>query len=167
MTHANLAWAHAIVGDGRQVTAELARARDEYGRAQTEDPPPWLGFFNSAELQALRGTALAYLPEPTPQQRAEAIEKFSLSSALRELPMARSRAFELTALAWMLLENGDKDQAIRVGHDAVDLAGQIRSQRVIDRLTPLRRALERYTGDDDLRGLSERIRDLSRPSSAA
>jgi transcriptional regulator with XRE-family HTH domain len=164
LMHANLAWAQAIVGDDKQVAAELSRARDEYGRAQVDDPPPWLSFFNSAELQALRGVSLAYLPEPTPQQRAEAIDKFSLSSALRELPMARSRAFELTALSWMLLENGDKDQAMVVGHAAVDLAGQIRSQRVIDRLTPLRRALERYSGDDELQDLTERIRGLSRPA---
>lgn len=167
MTHANLAWAQALVGDGRQVAAEIARARDEYGRGQGENLPPWLTFFNSAELQALRATALAYLPEPTPQQRAEAIEKFSLSSALRELPMARSRAFELTALAWMLLENGDKDQALRVGHDALDLAGRVRSQRVIDRMTPLRRALDHYPDDTELSTLADRIRDLSRPARAA
>jgi hypothetical protein len=81
--------------------------------------------------------------------------------------MARSRAFELTALAWMLLENGDKDQALTVGYDAVDLAGQIRSQRVIDRLEPLRRVLDRYPKDAELRDLTERIRSLSRPSRSA
>ncbi len=168
MIHANLAWAHSAAGNERQVVTEIARARDEYARSVTDEPPPpWLAFFNSAELQALRGMALAYLPEPTAAQRAEAIDKFSLSSALRELPMARSRTFELTALAWMLLENGDKDQALRVGHEALDLASQIRSQRVIDRLTPLRRALERYSSDDDLRGLAERIRSMSRPARAA
>jgi transcriptional regulator with XRE-family HTH domain len=167
MVHANLAWAQAIAGDARQVNNEIARARDEYARSRSEHVRPWLHFFNSAELQALRATALAYLPEPSPQQRAEAIEKFSLSSALRELPMARSRAFELTALAWMLLENGDKDQAVTVGHDAVDLAGQIRSQRVIDRLEPLRRVLDRYPKDLELRDLAERIRSLSRPARSA
>ncbi len=167
MLHANLAWAHAVVGDTRQVSTEIARARDEYARGREDFAPAWLSFFNSAELQALRGTALAYLPDPTPQQRAEAIDKFSLSSALRELPMARSRAFELTMLAWMLVENGDKDQGLRVGHEALDLAAQIRSQRVIDRLGPLRRTLERYNGDDDLDGLTDRIRRLSRPSGAS
>jgi transcriptional regulator with XRE-family HTH domain len=161
LLHANLAWAHALVGDNRQVATEIARARDEFGRAQMDNPPAWLSFFDSAELQALRGTALAYLPEPTPQQRQEAIDKLSLSSALRELPMARSRAFEMTMLAWMLLENGDKEQALRVGHEAVDMALQLRSQRVVDRLAPLRLALERYSNDDDLDTLAERIRSLS------
>src|SRR5262249_40403569 len=103
MTHANLAWAQAIAGDERETVVEIARAQDEYHRGQSDaELPAWLAFFNAAELQALRGTSLAYLPEPTPQQRAEAISKFTLSTALRELPMARSRAFELTMLAWML-----------------------------------------------------------------
>ena len=47
-----------------------------------------LGFFDSAELTALRGMALATLPDPTPQQRAEAIDRFTVSIALRELPLA-------------------------------------------------------------------------------
>jgi transcriptional regulator with XRE-family HTH domain len=168
MTHANLAWAQAVTGDDRQAVVENARAQDEYQRAQSDaERPPWLTFFNGAELQALRGTSLAYLPEPTPQQRAEAISKFTLSTALRELPMARSRAFELTMLAWMLVDNGDKDEAVRVGNAALDLAGQIRSQRVIDRLTPLRRALERHPDNGDLRDLVQRIRGLSRAGTAA
>ena len=65
-------------------------------------------------------------------------------------------------LAWMLVDNGDQDEAVRVGNAALDLAGQIRSQRVIDRLTPLRRALERHPNDGDLRDLVQRIRGLSR-----
>jgi transcriptional regulator with XRE-family HTH domain/tetratricopeptide (TPR) repeat protein len=168
MTHANLAWAHAVAGDDQEAVVAIARAQDEYHRGQSDaELPPWLTFFNAAELQALRGTSLAYLPGPTPQQRAEAISKFTLSTALRELPMARSRAFELTMLAWMLVDSGDTDQAVRVGNEALDLAGQIRSQRVIDRLTPLRRALERHPGDSDLRDLVHRIGGLSNTTTAA
>jgi hypothetical protein len=101
--------------------------------------------------------ALAYLPEPTPQQRSEAIERFSLSTALRELPMARSRAFELTALAWMLMETGDTDQALHIGHQAVDLATHLRSSRVVDRFAPLRAALERNLSVGDVRDLAHRV----------
>ena len=79
---------------------------EEYGRHEHDEVPGWIRFFDSAELQALRGTVLANLPTPTPAQRAEAIERFSLSTALRELPLARPRAFELTALAWLLLGRG-------------------------------------------------------------
>src|SRR5262249_32701535 len=90
MLHANLAWAHAVGGDARQALACIGRARDEYGRAEHEEPPPWLQFFDSAELQGLRGATLAILPDPTPQQRADAIDRVSLSMATREPTQARS-----------------------------------------------------------------------------
>lgn len=162
MQHANLAWAHAVAGDARQALACVGRARDEYGRSETEEVPPWLGFFDAAELQALRGMALATIPEPAPQHRAEAIERFSVSTALRELPFARPRAFELTALAWLLIDNGEVEHGVKVGHEAVDLAAEIRSQRVIDRMAPLRAALGRRRSHGDARELAERIEGLRR-----
>ena len=123
MVQANLGWAYALAGDARQALASIDRAREEYARSEHDQVPGWIRFFDSAELQALRGTVLAHLPTPTPAQRAEAIERFSLSTALRELPLARSRAFELTALAWLLLERGrGRCRACRPGHQAVDLA---------------------------------------------
>ena len=166
MVHANLAWAQSLVGDIRQALTETSRARDEYGNAEPEPAPPWLRFFDSAELQALRGATLAHLPDPTPAQRAAAIERLSLSTALRELPMTRSRAFELTMLAWMLIDNGDPDAAAPIGHQAVDLGEHLRSQRVIDRFAPLRASCRRYADRDDLRDLDARIAAL-RPIPAA
>jgi hypothetical protein len=162
MLHANLAWAYAVVGDGRQALACIGRARDEYGRCEHDPAPVWLSFFDSAELQALRGMALAHLPDPTPQHRAEAIERFSFSTALRELPYARSRAFELTALAGLLIDNGEMDHGLRVGHEALDVAAEIRSQRIIDRLEPLRASLARRRSHPDARDLADRIGTLRR-----
>jgi transcriptional regulator with XRE-family HTH domain len=160
MMHANLAWAHALVGDTEQVVDGIGRARDEYARAEGVEVPRWLAFFDSAELQALRGTALAAQARMTQQQRTEAIERFTLSTALRELPQARPRAFELTALAWLLIDDGSFELGIRTGHEAVDLAENLRSQRVVDRFAPLRDRLARRLSDTDARDLVERIRDL-------
>jgi transcriptional regulator with XRE-family HTH domain len=162
MQHANLGWAHALAGDARQALACVGRARDEYGRSESDQVPPWIGFFDAAELQALRGMALAHLPDPTPEQRAAAIERFSFSTALRELPFARPRAFELTALSWLLIENGEVEHGIRVGNEAVDVAAPIRSQRVVDRFAPLRSALARHHSQGDARDLAERIATLRR-----
>lgn len=161
MVQANLGWAHAIAGDGKQGLESIARAREEYARSEHDEVPGWIRFFDSAELQALRGTTLAHLPGATPAQRAEAIERFALSTALRELPQARPRAFELTALAWLLLDEGAVDHGVRVGHEAVDLAGQIRSRRVIDRLGPLRAALGRWNTNVDARELAHRVAEIS------
>jgi len=161
MIQANLAWAYAISGDIRRAIDTIGRARDEFARAEHAEVPRWLTFFDSAELQALRGTTLAALSTMTPQQRSEAIERFSLSSALRELPQARQRAFELTALSWLLLDDGAVAQGIQVGNDAVTVAAGVRSQRVVDRLEPLRERLMKRLSDGDARDLVERIRDLA------
>jgi len=163
MMHANLAWAHAMIGENRQTLAAIGRAGDEYATAEQDEAPHWISFFDSAELQALRGMALATLPDPTPQVRSEAIERFSVSTALRELPLARSRAFEHTALAWLLFANGDVDEAVRVGHLAVDLAAELRSRRVVDRMAPLRTAVQDHLTNDDVRDLAERIKGLRAP----
>ncbi len=164
MVQASLAWAHAVLGETRQALAGIERARDEYARAEHEEVPRWVRFFDSAELQAMRGTTLAGLVEPTPGERAEAIERFCISTALRELQMARPRAFELTTLGWLLIEDGAVAQGIQVGHEAVDLASQIRSQRVVDRMVPLRASLARRLADTDVRDLSERIKsEVKRP----
>jgi len=160
MVQASLGWAQVTAGDGRQALASVARAREEYARSEPEEVPGWIRFFDSGELQALRGTVLAHLPTPTPAQRAEAIERFSLSTALRELPMARSRTFELTALAWLLLEEGAVEQGVTTGHLAVDLAAQIRSRRVIDRMGRLKVALGRWPADSGARDLAARLAPL-------
>ena len=157
LLNSNEAWAHALLGEARQALARLGGARDEYARTEREEAPTWVQFVGAAEMQALRATTLAFLPEPTAQQRAEAIERLYLSTALRELPMARSRAFELTVLAYVLLQDGVIAQAVDIGNQAVDLAAQVRSQRIIDRLTPLRAAVERHPTHGDVRDLGERI----------
>ncbi|HLT10658.1 MAG TPA: helix-turn-helix transcriptional regulator, partial [Micromonosporaceae bacterium] len=122
MAQVNLAWAQAVAGDSAQAVTSLNRAQEEYARTEHDEVPAWLRFFDSAELQAMRGTTLAHLRDATADQRDEAIKRFSLSAALRELPLARSRAFELTALAWLLLGAGSTDQGVQVGHQDVDLA---------------------------------------------
>jgi transcriptional regulator with XRE-family HTH domain len=161
MAQANLAWALALCGENRRAVDTSGRARDEFARAETAEAPRWLTFFDAAELQALRGTTLAALAEATPVQRSEAIERFSLSSALRELPQARPRAFELTALSWLLLDDGAVEQGIQVGHEAVTVASGVRSQRVIDRMKPLRERLIKRISDGDARDLAQRIQDLA------
>jgi transcriptional regulator with XRE-family HTH domain len=162
MLHANLAWSYAALGDSRQAVACIGRARDEFGRCEHDPAPPWLAFFDAAEVQAMRGTALAHLTNPTPEQRDEAIDRFAYSTALRELPFARSRAFELTALAWLLVDNNELEHGLRIGHEAVDVAQNIRSQRVIDRMGPLRASLTRRRNHPDARDLLARIAGLTR-----
>ena len=51
--------------------------------------------------------------------------------------MARSRVFELTALATVHLALGERGNGVAVGNQALDLAERVRSVRRVDRLEPL------------------------------
>ncbi len=99
-------------------------------------------------------------PSPTEQQRSEAIERLYLSTALRELTTARSRAFELTTLAYVLFLDDDITNAVEIGYQAVDLAGQVRSQRVVDRFAALRATTDKYRANSFVRDLAERVHRL-------
>jgi transcriptional regulator with XRE-family HTH domain/tetratricopeptide (TPR) repeat protein len=154
---ANEAWAHATLGDTRMALVRLSRARDEYARTDREQQSSWLEFVNAAEMQALRATTLAFLPNPTDQQRSEAVERLYLSTALRELTTARSRAFELTTLSYALFLEGNVTSAVEIGNQAIDLAVQVRSQRVVDRFAALRATTDRYQTNSYVRDLAERV----------
>jgi hypothetical protein len=71
--------------------------------------------------------------------------------------MARSRTFELTALAVAVLRDGDREAGLALGEQAVVLAEQVRSVRVLDRLKPLGSAAVEIAGPGG-RELAERIR---------
>ena len=93
------------------------------------------------------------------ERRRLARARASLAAALaaRGSDMARSRTFELTALAVAVLRDGDREAGLALGEEAVDLAERVRSVRVLDRLRPLGRAAVE-TGGRGGRGLAERVR---------
>ncbi|HEU4425688.1 MAG TPA: helix-turn-helix domain-containing protein [Pilimelia sp.] len=157
MLCANEAWAYALLGRSQQAFKSIGRAQDEFARADVAEAPAWVRFFGSADLDASIAMTRAFLPEPTPKQRAEAIAGFTRSLAVRGSQMARSRAFELTALARVHLQDGDLDHGAKIGHQAVDLAEEVRSIRVVDRMASLLAEAERHPTRTDVRSLAERI----------
>ena len=160
MLCANEAWTYALLEQPDQALKSVGRAQDEFTRADPAEAPAWVRFFGEADLHALIAMTHAFLPDPTPQQRATAIAGFTRSLAERGSGMARSRAFELTALATVHLQDGDLDQGAAVGNQAVDVAEQVRSMRVVDRTTPLLIEAERHPTHPDVRGLADRIATL-------
>jgi transcriptional regulator with XRE-family HTH domain len=153
----NEAWTYAMLGRPAQALKSVGRAEDEFARADPSDAPTWVRFFGEADLHAMIAMTHAFLPEPTAAQRATAIDGFERSLAERGSGMARSRAFELTALATVHLLDGDLDHGAAVGNQAADLAEQVRSLRVLDRLAPLEAQANEHLGHADVRHLAERI----------
>jgi tetratricopeptide (TPR) repeat protein len=160
MLCANEAWAYGLLGDAVQAFKSIGRAQDEFARAEPAQAPVWVRFFGAADLHATMGVVHVSLPEPTSKRCDAATSSLERGLAIRGPDMTRSKAFELTALATVHLLDGDLDHGAVVGHQAVDLAEQLRSVRVTDRLAPLANAAQQRQQHSDVRELAERIATL-------
>ncbi|MER5621720.1 helix-turn-helix transcriptional regulator [Streptosporangium sp. NPDC002544] len=158
MLFANEAWAYALLGDSDLALKSINRAADELARARDRESPAWVSFFGTADLDATSGMVHSDLAETHLDSHLGIAERF-LADALgqRDLSMARSRAFELTALATVQLRAGDMTAGIANGNEAVTLATEIRSMRIIDRLAPLQAVAMMRAHAGDAQDLARRI----------
>ncbi|MFI6451281.1 helix-turn-helix domain-containing protein [Streptosporangium amethystogenes] len=158
MLFANEAWAYALLGDSDLALKSINRAADELARARDRESPAWVSFFGAADLDATSGMVHADLAETHLDSHLGIAERF-LTDALgqRDPSMARSRAFELTALATVQLRAGDMTAGIANGNEAVTLATEIRSMRITDRLAPLQAVAMMRAHAGDAQDLARRI----------
>ncbi|GGL20924.1 transcriptional regulator [Mangrovihabitans endophyticus] len=154
MLHANLAWAHAIMGNDGQALSALGRAEDEFVRGE-DGLPAWVAFFGAADLSALTGMVHSLLPGD--ENAGKAVAGLAASVQARNDATVRSTIFELTALATTKLHIGDLRGGTADGNRAVTLAGQVRSVRTLDRLGPLLKAAREHPHDQDTTELACRI----------
>jgi len=154
---ANEAWAYAEMGDSVQAAQSLGRAEDELARANAGRCPPWFRFFGPSELVSLRAMVHTSLSASRSDHIQIALDTLGGSLAERGPSHARSRAFDLTALATVHLRAGDLDVATAAGHEVLDIAVDLRSARVLDRLAPLQREANKRRGRDDVDELAARI----------
>jgi tetratricopeptide (TPR) repeat protein len=156
---ANEAWAYAMLGDPAQALRSLHRAGDEFARAEPATAAPWVQFFGPTDLQAMTGMTYLELAGRDTAHLDPAIAALTCAAQARDGHQARSRAFEVTALAVATLKSGDRDAGLALGEDAVATAQQLSSRRVIDRLEPL--AIEAAgTGTPDGEHLAHTITTL-------
>jgi tetratricopeptide (TPR) repeat protein len=158
---ANEAWAYAILGDARQTTNLFERAGDEFARADGATSGVWVQFFNGAEITTLTGMAYLALSYTEPAYVGSARAVLTQMVTARDAGMARSHAFDLTALATACLRDGDINDGVRFGWQAVAAAGTLRSARVNDRLRPLADALSvTVKMSSDAADLAHRLKDF-------
>jgi transcriptional regulator with XRE-family HTH domain len=160
MLCANEAWAYALLADADQARRSIGRAQDEFARAKTDSAPAWLRFFGVADLHAMTGMVYASLPGRDQANLGRAVEHLTVSLDGRGDAMARSRAFELTALATVHLALGERTLGAGLSQQAMDLAERVRSVRTIDRLEPLEAEANRHRQYAEAREVAERIATL-------
>jgi len=156
---ANLAWAHARMGDAAAALALLHAARDEFAAAgPVPMPPPWAAFFDETDLTAMIGTVHVELARNVDiRYGGSAIDSLGTAANGYGPAMTRSRCLTRIWLATGHALTGDLDHAAQVGGMAIEAAAVLRSERTKQRMSPLAAAAARYPGNADARGILERI----------
>ncbi|MEU3627897.1 hypothetical protein BS329_20040 [Amycolatopsis coloradensis] len=155
----NEAWALAKAGDERAALASLVRAETQFEAADTwAAARPWEAFFGTTDMTAMRGTVLTELAQVVaPRHSDEAIGRLRDATGSYGTEMSRSLVLTLIMLAQNHALQGDFDEAVRTGTEAVDLARGLGSTRPKDRLAPLADLLRENATDSGSRDLLDKI----------
>ncbi|GAA2821513.1 helix-turn-helix transcriptional regulator [Saccharopolyspora taberi] len=156
---ANEAWAYGMLNKPDQVQKMIGRTKDEFARADTNEAPDWVRFFNENDLHGMIGSAhdaLAVFDADryAPMAVAETIKCNEAYGA----DMQRTHVFGLSLQATNHIRAGDLQQGIKVGRHALAIGEKVKSARVADRLRPLQLEAGRHRMNSDARDLAEEIR---------
>jgi transcriptional regulator with XRE-family HTH domain len=153
---ANEAWAYAMMGQREQTMKLLGRTRDEFARADLDGAETWVKFFTETDVYAMMGTVHTVLAQTVDSKHT----RYAIPALQRALDsygddMARSKTFNLGALATNHLLEGDIDHGTKIGRQAVEMAENLTSGRTKDRLRPLKQEADRRKNNSQARELSD------------
>lgn len=159
--HTAEACAHAIASDARNCTAALRLAEDATAKIGGSDQPAWSGYFTPAHLA---GTAIRCLRDLGRTKEALGYAEQALDLGEGSV---RTRALHtaLIASVYAAGSSTEPEHASHLGHDALDLAGRVRSRRVTDRIADLAQRLSAHRGNPAVDGFLRRARDYVSPAS--
>jgi tetratricopeptide (TPR) repeat protein len=144
---------HSRRGDATATDRALDQADVWFTQIESVDVPPWLYYFDRAELLCWHGSAALRLGRLHAAQAA--LEE---RLALLDRSLLRERAFATADLAACHVRGQEVDQGVRLAIEALEMANGMKSVRVVDRVAALRRSLPLGAGWRALRELDERLR---------
>jgi hypothetical protein len=167
MSCANQAWAHGMMGDDKAATRLIGRTRDEFARANHGEAADWVRFFNEDDVYSMVGTVHTVLAQKVDARHT----KYAIPALTRVIDsygdeVAHNKAFNLSSLATNHLLDGDIDHGAEIGHQAVDLARNLKSCWVKDGMTSLKVETDRRRSNNDARDLGDSIRKLYEPDAS-
>ncbi|WP_433872382.1 helix-turn-helix domain-containing protein [Saccharopolyspora sp. CA-218241] len=130
----------AKVGRGEDCYRAVMGAEDSFGDRRVGDDPPWITYFNSADLAGDTGHALLDVALDG-EHVDDARDRLRRSVDTYSQAQARARAFSLGKLAILELSVGDADRGVDYGEQALAAEAPLKSQRARDDLAELRKAL--------------------------
>lgn len=123
--HAMEARALARLGDGKACSAALSASVTDFERANPEDAPAWIRYFNESELSAEFGHCMRDMG------RAPDAVRYAGNSLKATEAFGRSDFFVSLVLADAQLAAGDAEQACAIALKALSAGDQIRSARCV------------------------------------
>lgn len=134
--HAMEARALARLGDAKSCSRALSESVTEFDRANPEDAPAWMQYFNESELSAEFGHCMRDLG-----RASDAVRYADSSLKASEATFGRSDFFVSLVLADAHLAAGDAEQACAMVLKAISSGEQIRSARCVSYLREFARNL--------------------------
>ena len=135
--HANIAWAHAQMGNAAAVKDSLSRASNELGRADTSTAPQWTRFFSPPDLDGMAGVVHAALARHDQHRNRHAAHAIYHATSAIDHRDKNSRSCALdhvtAATGYALL--GQTTDFVTHATTALNAAGHVSSRRLVDRLT--------------------------------
>ncbi|GAA1973555.1 hypothetical protein GCM10009754_55590 [Amycolatopsis minnesotensis] len=133
----------AKVERGEECYGAVLTAEDQFGDQNPSEDPPWITYFNAADLAGDAGHALLDVAL-TGKHIDDARHHLRRSVDSYSATQARARAFSLAKLAILELNVGDAGQGIAYGEQALEAEAPLKSRRAQDDLTDVRKALGKH-----------------------
>jgi hypothetical protein len=144
MLHTARARAFAKLGRVQETLHAVGLADEAFADKVPSNDPPWMSYYDHAQHHGDTGHALFDLAVHG-EFYGEATSRLSTAVQGHSDSYTRSRAISATKLATLTMTSGDPVEAAAIGSQAVNDAGQLRSQRALTCLTELDQAAKRYT----------------------
>lgn len=159
MLHNARARAYAKMGNIDGAVRAIGRSDEVFSHAADNgEDAPWMAYYDRAQHHGDTGHALFDLALHAGHPPAAAASRLEIAIKEHRDGYVRSRALSGTKLASLRMATGDPQEAVAVGHRALDEVGRLRSQRAIDDVQELRRIAASRSRNAGVADLRERIR---------
>jgi tetratricopeptide (TPR) repeat protein len=140
--------AYGVLGRITEAMSAVEEAESLYAQRRPEDDPPWLWFYDEAQLMGDTGHAL--YPLALAGSKVDAARRLRTAVALHGPADNRGRVFSLIKLATLEVRHEPGHSAYATARDAITAVAVLRSGRALDYLGDLGRALRRSGADEAL-----------------
>jgi hypothetical protein len=146
--------AYGLLGRADEATTAVGQAEVLYAQRCPEDDPPWLWFYDDAQL--LGDTGHALYPLALANADIDAARRLRLAVDQHDPGDTRGRAFSLVKLATLEVRHEPADAAYATVRNAITAVAGLRSGRALDFLADLGRVL-RHVGTTATRELAGEV----------